>query len=41
MPSQRYQEMHIVSLITDAQIIERILRHVGVRDQRTLPPQKD
>ena len=23
------------------EIIERILRHVGVRDQRTLPPQKD
>ena len=29
MASQRQHEMRIVSLINDAQIIERILRHVG------------
>ena len=29
MTSQRQHEMRIVSLINDAQIIERILRHVG------------
>ena len=31
MTSQRHHEMRIVSLINDAQIIERILRHVGMR----------
>ena len=30
MTSQRQHEMRIVSLINDAQIIERILRHVGM-----------
>ncbi len=29
MTSQFHNEMRIVSLINDAQIIERILRHVG------------
>ena len=29
MTSQRHDEMRPVSLINDAQIIERILRHVG------------
>ena len=28
--SQRHHEMRVVSLINDAQIIERILRHVGL-----------
>ncbi len=30
MTSQRHDEMRPVSLINDAQIIERILRHVGM-----------
>ena len=30
MTSQRHHEMRPVSLINDAQIIERILRHVGM-----------
>jgi len=32
MTSQRHDEMRPVSLINDAQIIERILRHVGSGD---------
>ena len=37
---QCHHEMRIVSLINDAQIIERILRHFRVRNQLRLP-QKD